>query len=64
MVKEPEIPKGFTCRFCKTYHKFPPYVYAHWRDKLIFECPCGAKYVIVCGHEWLKRKPRKKSAKK
>lgn len=45
----PKLREGFTCEACKTQHKFPAYVYAHWRELLTFTCPCGAKYEICAG---------------
>jgi transcription elongation factor Elf1 len=42
--------KGFTCKPCGTYHKYPSYVYAHWDMTLTHTCPkCGAKHEIVSG---------------
>lgn len=44
-----KLPEGFTCK-CGFVVKYPAYVYAHWRDVLIYTCEgCGKKYSIVCG---------------
>ncbi len=52
MKKKPkplELPTGFTCT-CGTAHKFPPYVYAHFDERLIHTCDnCGAKHSILKG---------------
>ena len=41
--------KGFKCK-CGEYHEFTPYVFAHWRDEIIYTCPkCGTKYSIIAG---------------
>jgi len=41
--------EGFTCE-CGKEHKFPTYVYAHWRELLIHTCDvCGAKHEICAG---------------
>lgn len=44
-----ELVKGFRCR-CGEYHRFPPYVYAHWNIILTFTCPkCNRKCEILQG---------------
>jgi hypothetical protein len=44
-----ELAKGFTCT-CGAEHAYPPYVFAHWRDKLTHTCEhCGALHEIVMG---------------
>lgn len=44
-----KAPEGYTCK-CTEYHKFPVYVYAHWRELLIHTCSnCGRKNEIVAG---------------
>ena len=41
--------KGFVCT-CGEKHRFPPYVYAHWRIRLVFTCPkCKRKWNILDG---------------
>ena len=45
-----ELPRGYTCIKCGHYEKYPSYVYAHWREYLIYTCKCGKKYKLVCGH--------------
>jgi hypothetical protein len=69
MAKQPTLPKGFTCE-CGKFHRYPGYVFAHWRNLLDFTCDeCGAKYSIVIGRAERKgirrrRSPfRKKSVK-
>ena len=43
------LPEGYTC-VCGEIHKFPTYVYAHWDDPLIHNCPkCGKPNEIVDG---------------
>jgi RNase P subunit RPR2 len=45
-----ELPEGYTCK-CGEFHKYPAYVYAHWRDLLTHTCEkCGAKHDILMGH--------------
>lgn len=49
-----ELAKGFTCE-CGEFHKYPPYVYAHWRIDLKFTCPkCDRVYDIYAGVATLK----------
>jgi hypothetical protein len=44
-----QLPKGYTCA-CGMEHKYPSYVYAHWREVLTHECDkCGRKNKTVCG---------------
>lgn len=48
-MTEKDLPKGFTC-FCGVFYKYPAYVYAHWKDELVFTCPdCHNKYLIIEG---------------
>ena len=39
---------GFICT-CGRAHKFPMYVYAHYRKRLAFTCPCGVSWDIQAG---------------
>lgn len=43
------LPEGFRCSKCGVWHKFPPYVYAHFDEHLIHTCACGAKHDIRSG---------------
>jgi hypothetical protein len=36
---------GFTCE-CGKAHKYSAYVAAHWRERLLHTCDCGAKHSI------------------
>lgn len=58
-----EPPAGYTCKYCRRFHKFPAYVYAHFNDNLVHECTCGAKHRIVRGMV-IDSEPPKKSEKK
>ena len=60
---EKDIPKGYTCE-CGKFHKYPMYVYAHWRDVLVHACDCGRKYNIVCGSAELDESTRPKPKRK
>lgn len=52
--------KGFTCE-CGTYHEFPMYVFAHWRNIILHTCEeCGAKHEVICGSVTLKQAGSKK----
>lgn len=48
--RESEGPvKGLVCS-CGEKHRFPAYVYAHWRSMIRMKCPkCGVEWEIVCG---------------
>lgn len=63
MSKITELPKGYTCSFCKRENKYSAYVFAHWREVLIHTCSCGAKYKIVNGSAELNNKPKKLALK-
>jgi hypothetical protein len=61
-----DLPKGFKCKSCGTFHEFSMWVYAHWRDILTHNCECGATHSIRIGKarlwkhsEPMKRRPRK-----
>jgi len=55
-----ELPKGFTCSWCGKFHLFDPYVYAHWRDVLVYTCDaCGARHKCVCGLAFHKKNGKK-----
>ena len=47
-MKKKELPKGFECR-CGKFNEFPAYVFAHWREDLVFTCACGRTYGIMQG---------------
>jgi hypothetical protein len=47
-----ELASGFTCE-CGVYHKYPAYVYAHWREELVHSCDCGRKHNICVGYAQL-----------
>jgi RNase P subunit RPR2 len=63
-VPEPKrkfSPKGFRCE-CGKFHRYPGYVYAHFRNLLDFTCDeCGAKHSIVMGRAERKGIRRRKS---
>lgn len=53
------VAEGYTCE-CGTEHRFPSYVYAHWRDVIDHTCEtCGAVHSIVCGLVTLKEAGRR-----
>jgi hypothetical protein len=35
------LAKGYTCKWCKTFHRFSPWAYAHWSG-FNHTCECGA----------------------
>lgn len=39
---------GHVCK-CGKEHKWPMYVFAHYRDRLIHTCDCGVKVEICNG---------------
>jgi hypothetical protein len=48
--KDSKVTSGFICE-CGEKIKFPAYVYAHWRDELLFTCPaCGLKVSTQVGY--------------
>lgn len=60
MTDLPELPQGFTCA-CDTFHKYPGYVYAHWREVLPHTCDdCGAEHEIILGNARLTKKGGRK----
>lgn len=63
-VKDDTTPKGYKCE-CGTEHKFPVYVYAHWREELVHACEtCGNKHTIFMGRATLVPERTKKTRKK
>ena len=51
--------KGFTCE-CKTYHEYPLYVAAHWREALTHTCQdCGRQHSIFAGKATLIKSEKK-----
>lgn len=43
-------PEGYKCIKCDKFHRFGPYVYAHWGDKLVHKCDgCGEPHLIRYG---------------
>ena len=58
---ETDLPKGYTCA-CGEYHKYPGYIYAHFREMIDHTCPkCRRVYTILLGHATPKRKKRAKN---
>ena len=51
-----KLAKGYTCRKCKTEHKYPSYVYAHWDEVLDHTCECGAVHSIYQGSASMRKK--------
>lgn len=48
-----ELAKGFTCD-CGEFHRFSPWVHAHWDIELKFVCPlCGRQYAVQRGYAWI-----------
>lgn len=46
---EDRLPLGFICT-CGERHKFPPYVYAHYRELMRFQCEkCKTAWDICLG---------------
>lgn len=42
-----QLPQGFNCGTCATFHKYDAYVLAHASDVLVHTCDkCGAKHEI------------------
>jgi len=51
------VGKGILCE-CGHYDEFTGYVYAHWRDSLIYTCQiCGRKYSVIMGTQKLIHTP-------
>jgi hypothetical protein len=44
-----KLPKGHVCGKCRKRHRWPRYVYAHWRDIIVHTCTCGEKATLVAG---------------
>lgn len=47
--KNKDMPEGFKCGGCGTFHKFDAYVWAHWNERLTHTCECGVVVDIVGG---------------
>lgn len=48
------IDSGYECRLCGHFNKYPPYVFAHWRDVLTNKCEeCKALHHVIMGHATL-----------
>jgi hypothetical protein len=46
----PQLPKGFECKTCGQFNEFPAYVFAHWSELLVHDCPrCGAQHEVCRG---------------
>lgn len=46
--KKDQVPDGFTCSTCDTFHEFSAYVYAHTHVELTHTCDqCGAQHSIL-----------------
>lgn len=48
-MKMEEFPRSFNCTKCGKNHHFTAYVIAHWDDKLVHTCDCGALHNIRRG---------------
>lgn len=48
-MSEKKLREGFICEKCGAEHKFPAYVYSHWRELLTHTCDCGAQHEICAG---------------
>lgn len=56
--------KGYRCKWCKIYHVFPFYLYAHWDIELNHTCPsCGAVSTLYAGRV-IESVPPKKTKRK
>lgn len=45
-----KITRGYTCPHCGAAHTFDAYVFAHWNDVLVHQCPsCKRKNKLRCG---------------
>lgn len=62
-MSDQPLPKGFTCR-CKKEYPFCSWVYAHWREALVLDCPCGMKTTLKCGRVIRQRDRSAKKKKK
>lgn len=59
MTGPERVPKGIDCA-CGKHAPFGPYVYAHWRETLLFTCDgCGKRYLVLNGLARPERKRRK-----
>lgn len=44
-----DLHSGFDCK-CGDKVIYPPWVYAHWDEALVYTCPkCGARYALRRG---------------
>jgi hypothetical protein len=63
MSTQSKLPSGFTCD-CGVTHKYPGYVYAHWRNKIVHTCDrCERKHNILMGKATLIKSSVKAKAK-
>lgn len=49
MSEEDTRDKGYTCKKCKKFNPYEPYVFAHWNECLIHTCECGARHSFYAG---------------
>lgn len=42
-------PTGFACSKCGARHEFSDYLYAHWQERIIHTCECGAVHELLRG---------------
>lgn len=42
------LSKGYTCKWCKVFHRFSQWAYAHW-EGFNHTCDCGARTGIEFG---------------
>ena len=59
----PSTPEGYECGLCMQFHKYPAYIYAHWRDVIKTKCEnCGALHSIIMGHAQLDGRSARRKA--
>lgn len=57
MVEIEDFARSFKCSECGKNHQFTMYVLAHWGERLLHTCDCGAQHSIRHGRARLvKRK--------
>lgn len=39
----------WNCSNCNKRHSFTAYVAAHWRERLLHTCDCGARHAVQLG---------------
>jgi len=47
-----ELPKGYDCPACGRFHRFSPWVYAHWDIAITHSCNCGVEATILMGRAY------------